>query len=183
MRRLCATALTVSLCAHPLLAEGPLARSATGQAARLAGDVTPPSAATDRWKAVRLLEPPAAIVVTTGDRTVSGTFVGFGGSTITVMRSGVAESIDTGDILMVEKRVRRGSAMAAALGAVGGLWLGSGVAAGLVLNERCRTRCGAMEAGMFAAVFGVPIAGGYGAWRASSHLTEQVIYRRSPATP
>ena len=62
MRRLCATALTVSLCAHPLLAEGPLARSATGQAARLAGDVTPPSAATDRWKAVRLLEPPAAIV-------------------------------------------------------------------------------------------------------------------------
>jgi hypothetical protein len=182
MRRLCATALTVSLCAHPLLAEGPLARSATGQAARLAGDTTPPGAA-DRWKAVRLLEPPAAIVVTTADRTVSGTFVGFGGSTITVMRSGVAEVIDAGDILMVEKRVRRGSAVAAALGATGGLWLGSAVAVGLTFNTRCQRRCGAVEAGMFAAVFGVPIAAGYGAWRASSHLTEQVIYRRSPAAP
>ena len=182
MRRLCATALTVLVGAHPLLADGPLARSAAGQAARLAGEAAP-SGATDRWKAVQRLEPPAAIVVTTGDRTVSGTLVAVDGSTITVMRSGVAESIATDEVLMIEKRVRRGSAVAAALGAAGGLWLGSGLAVGLAFNVRCQPQCGAVEAGMFAAVIGVPIVAGYGAWRASSHMTEEVIYRRSPAAP
>lgn len=60
MRRLCATGLTVLLCVQPLLADGPLTRSADREAARLAAVPSRPVDA-DGWKAVRLLDPRSAI--------------------------------------------------------------------------------------------------------------------------
>jgi hypothetical protein len=63
---------------------------------------------------------------------------------------GVAESINTDEIQMIETRVRRGSALAAALGAAGGLWLGSALALGLGFDVRCQPSCGAVEAGIYA---------------------------------
>lgn len=180
MRRLCATVLTVLLCVHPLLAEGPLTKSAAREAARLATE-TSAAVDPDGWKAVRLLEPRSAIVVTTGERTVSGAFVTLDASTITVTRSGAAESINVDDVQMIEKRVRRGSALAAVFGTLGGIWLGSAVGFGLAESSRCYQHCGGVEFAIWSAIIGVPIAGGYGAWRSSSHLTEEVIYRR-PST-
>jgi len=180
MRRLCATALTVLLCAHPLLAAGPLARSAEAAATRLAGEPGD-SGGADDWKAVRLLAPRTAIIVTIGGRPLPATFVGLADQTITVMRNGATESISLDEIQMVEKRVRRGSALAAGLGAVGGLWLGSGFA--YLASASCYQRCGGADALLWTAFIAAPIAAGYGAWRASSHLTEEVIYRRSPVAP
>jgi hypothetical protein len=176
MRRLCATALTVLLCVHPLLADGPLTRTLTREAVRLAADTAP---AADGWTAVRRLDSGASIVITTADTLVTGAFDSADATGITVTRSGTLERVNLDDVLMLERRVRRGSALAAALGAAGGLWLGSGLAVGIGLNVRCQPHCGGVEAGMFAAVIGVPIAAGYGAWRASSRLTEEVVYRRT----
>jgi hypothetical protein len=177
MPRLFATVLTVLLCVHPLLADGPLTRSAMREAARLAAEPALPIEA-DGWKTVRLLEPKSAIVVTTGDRSVAGAFVSFDGSTITVTRNGLAESIAIGDIQMIEKRIRRGSALAAVFGTLGGIWLGSAVGFALAESTECYEHCGGAAFAIWSAIFGVPIATGYGAWRSSSHLTEEVIYRR-----
>ena len=177
MRRLCATTLTGVLCVHPLLADGPLTRSADREAARLAAAPSPPVDA-DGWKGVRLLDPGSAIVVTIGGRTVSGAFVSLDDSNITVTRNGVTESVDIGEVEMVEKRVRRGSALAAVFGTLGGIWLGSGMAVGLAESSRCYQHCGGVELAVWSALLGVPIAAGYGAWRSSSHMTEEVVYRR-----
>jgi hypothetical protein len=179
MRRLCATALTVLLGVHPLLADGPLTRAADREAARLAAAAPSDPVDADAWKAVRLLDPGSAIVVTIGDRTVSGTFVSLDGSKITVTRKGVTESADIGEVDMVEKRVRRGSALAAVFGTLGGIWLGSGMAIGLAESSRCYQHCGGVELAFWSSLLGVPIAAGYGAWRSSSHVTEEVVYRRT----
>jgi hypothetical protein len=179
MRRLCAAGLIGLVLVQPLRAEGPLTRSAAREASRLAAD-TSAAIDPDGWKAVRLLEPRSAIVVTTGDRTVSGAFVTLDSSTITVTRNGAAESVNIDDVQMIEKRVRRGSALAAVFGTLGGIWLGSAAAFGLAESTSCHQRCGGVELAVWSAMIGVPTAGGYGAWRASSHLTEEVIYRRPP---
>jgi hypothetical protein len=183
MRKLCATGLMALLFVHPVLADGPLTRSAAREGARLAAELAP-IAEPDGWKAVRLLEPRSAIVVTTGDRTVSGAFVALDGSTITVAHNGVPELVNVDDVQMVEKRVRRGSAVASVFGTLGGIWLGSALAFGIGESSRCYRSCGGQELAMWSAIIGVPIAGGYGAWRSSSRLTEEVVYRRPlPARP
>jgi hypothetical protein len=179
MRRLFAAALTVLLSVHPLLAEGPLTRSAVKEAARLAAEPDRPVESGD-WKAVRLLEPNSAIVVTTGDRSVAGAFVSLDGSTIIVTRNGLEESIEIGDVQMIEKRVRRGSALAAVFGTLGGIWLGSVVGFGLADSTECYQHCGGVAFAIWSAIIGVPIVAGYGAWRSTSRLTEEVIYRRPP---
>jgi hypothetical protein len=180
-RRLCATGIITLLLVHPLLAEGPIARSAGREAVRLARESVP---ILDNWRAVRLLEPGSTIVVTTADATMVGEFVSLDGSAITVARHRATESIAIGDVQMIEKRVRRGSALAAVFGTLGGLWLGSAVAFGIAEGRRCYPSCGLEDLAEWTAIIGVPIAGGYGAWRASSRLTEEVIYlRRSAARP
>ena len=178
MRRPCAIALAVLLCVHPLLADGPLARSADREAVRLAAGPFRPVDA-DGWKAVRLLDPGSAIIVTIAGRTVSGAFVSLDDSRITLTRNGLTESTDIGDVEMVEKRVRRGSALAAVFGTLGGIWLGSGMAVGLAESSRCHQRCGGVELAVWSSLLGVPIAAGYGAWRSSCHMTEEVVYRRT----
>jgi hypothetical protein len=180
MRRLCAAGLIGLLFVQPLRAEGPLTRSAAREASRLAAE-TSAAIDPDGWKAVRLLEPRTAIVVTTGDGTVSGEFVTLDRSTITITRNGAAESVNIDDVQMIERRMRRGSALAAVFGTLGGIWLGSAAAYGLAESTRCYPSCGGVELAIWSAMIGVPIAGGYGAWRASSRLTEEVIYRR-PST-
>jgi hypothetical protein len=45
-------------------------------------------------------------------------------------------------------------------------------------SSRCYRSCGGTELAIWSAIIGLPIAGGYGAWRSTSHLAEEVIYRR-----
>ena len=88
-----------------------------------------------------------------------------------------------GDVLAVTTgSVRRGSAGAAVLGTLGGIWLGSAVAFGLAEKTRCHPGCGGVQVAMLSAMIGIPIAGGYYGWYATSHVTEEVIYRRPSGT-
>ena len=83
------------------------------------------------------------------------------------------------DVLVITTPSRRGgSPQAAALGALGGFALGSSVAIGLGLSVKCQPGCGPVVGLMVASVVGMPIAGGYAAYRATSHASERVIYRR-----
>ena len=36
---------------------------------------------------------------------------------------------------------------------------------------------------LLAIIIGLSIAAGYGAWRATSHIADEVLYRRAPQTP
>jgi hypothetical protein len=87
------------------------------------------------------------------------------------------ERVPIGDVLTITASVRRGSAAAAVLGTLGGIWLGTAMALTFAYT-RCQPNCAGVELGIWGSVIGVPAAGGYGAWRASSRLSEEVIYRR-----
>jgi hypothetical protein len=178
MRTVCTTGLALLLCVHPLLADGPLTRSTAREASRLAAERVD---GVDRssWKPVRLLDPGAKIVVTTADGTSLRTFVAVDDLRLTVRNGTADEQIPVDDVLMIERQRRRGSGLAASLGTVGGIWLGSVLAYGIAENATCYSGCGAARLGMWAMLIGVPVAGGYGAWHATSHLTEEVIYRRA----
>ena len=84
------------------------------------------------------------------------------------------------DVQLVERRVRRGSALAAVFGTLGGIWLASGVGLAMAESSPCYRSCGGTELAIWSAIIGLPIAGGYGAWRSTSRLAEEVIYRRPP---
>jgi hypothetical protein len=47
-------------------------------------------------------------------------------------------------------------------------------------SSPCYRSCGGTELAIWSAIIGLPIAGGYGAWRSTSRLAEEVIYRRPP---
>jgi hypothetical protein len=181
MKRLCATALTLTLGWQSLSAAGPLERSVSREAVRLARES---SGEADRsgWRTVRLLEPGSKIVITTAEETMAGAFVSLDDTTLAVSRDGAILQLNVDDVQMVERRVRQGSAVAAVFGTLGGMWLGSAMAFGLVESSRCYSSCGAEIFAVWSAIIGVPILGGYGAWRGSSRLTEEVIYRRLPLT-
>ena len=179
MRRLCATVLTLLLCVQPLFADGPLTRSAAREASRLAGQRADSGVDRSSWKPVRLLDPGARIVITTADGTLLRTFIAVDDSRLTVRNGTADEQIPVDDVLMIERQLRRGSGLAAALGTIGGLWLGSVLAYGIAENATCHSGCGATRLGMWTMLIGTPVAAGYGAWHATSHLTEEVIYRRA----
>jgi hypothetical protein len=65
-------------------------------------------------------------------------------------------------------------------GTLGGIWLGSGIGFAMAESSRCYRSCGGTELAIWTAIIGLPIAGGYGAWRSTSRLAEEVIYRRQP---
>jgi hypothetical protein len=177
MKRLCATGLMLTMGWQSLVAAGPLERSVSREATRLARE-SAGEADRSGWRAVRLLEPGAKIVITTADDTMTGEFVSVDDTTLAVSRDGAILQLSVDDVQMVERRMRRGSAVAAVFGTLGGLWLGSAMAFGLAESSRCYRSCGAELLAEWSAVIGVPILGGYGAWRGSSRLTEEVIYRR-----
>jgi hypothetical protein len=177
MRGLCATGLIMLLCAHPLLADGPLARSISREASRVAGQTsaTPEPAG---WKHVRALQPGRKVIVTTGEGLTAGAFVEAGASTLSIAAGGLTKILDAGDVQLVTGISRRGSAGAAAAGAVGGLF----AAPIVVLAIAGESRAAYLAA--WAALIGLPIAGGYGAWYGTSRMAEEVIFRRaSPAQP
>ena len=183
MPRIVATVLSVMLCFEPLYVvifadspiEGPLARSASREAARLAvgANVAPRD-----WENLQSLKPGELIIITTPGTTLRCGFIGADSTSLTVQRGEATERLNADDVLLVAVSKRRGSAGAAVLGTLGGIWLGSGIAYGLAENARCYSGCPGVRLGVFSAVIGVPIAGGYGAWRLSSRLTEEVVYRR-----
>jgi hypothetical protein len=133
------------------------------------------------WQTVRLLEPGSKIVITTATETMTGAFVSVDDTALIVSQGGVIANLRVDDVQMIERQVRRGSALAAVFGTLGGFWLGSAMAYGLAESSRCYGNCGGVEFAVWSAIIGVPILGGYGAWRGSSRLTDEVIYRRQKA--
>jgi hypothetical protein len=89
--------------------------------------------------------------------------------------SDLIETVSAANILVVSRSIRRGSGAAAAFGAVGGLFLGS-LSAARLANSACYPSCGATEAVILASIVGIPIATGYGSWRASSRIIHEVVY-------
>jgi len=179
MKRLCAIGLMLTIGWQPMDAAGPMERSLFREAARLARE---PAGETD-WpgrQAVHLLQPGTQIVISTADAVVAGGFVAVDDSTIAVSKGDAVEHVNLEDVQIVERRVRRGSALAAVFGTLGGIWLGSGIGFALAESSRCYRSCGGTEFAIWSAIIGLPIAGGYGAWRSTSHLAEEVIYRRPP---
>jgi hypothetical protein len=179
MKRLCATGLMLTMGWQSIAAAGPLERSASREATRLARAWTDEADRSD-WRTVRLLEPGAKIVITTADETMTGAFVSVDDTTLAVSRDSAILQVNVNDVQMVERRIRRGSAAAAVFGTLGGIWLGSAMAFRLAESWRCYGSCGAEILAGWSTVIGVPILCGYGAWRSSSRLTEEVIYRRLP---
>jgi hypothetical protein len=175
MRKLITLGLVAILGGLPVHAAGPVERAISREAARLARDTDGPDASS--WRQLRGLAPGTPITVMTEGGSVSGRFVSFDEKTVMVSRNGVVEHFGVDDINMVQRRVRRGSALTAALAATLGLWAGAGIATNLAF-EQCQPNCGGVQAGMFAAAIGIPIAAGCGAWRASSHLVDEVVYQR-----
>jgi hypothetical protein len=179
MKRLCATGLMLTISWQSISAAGPLERSASREATRLARE-SAGEADRSGWRTVRVLEPGSKIVITIAGETMAGAFVSVDDTTLTLNRDGTVLHLSVDDVQMVERRVRRGSAVAAVFGTLGGIWLGSAMAFGLAESSRCYSSCGAEIFGVWSSLIGVPILGGYGAWRGSSRLTEEVIYRRAP---
>jgi len=180
MPRIFATVLSVVLCCEPLHVvisaepsfEGPLARSVSREAERLA------AGANVDWQNLQDLKPGQLIIITTSTATFNGAFIGTDSTTLIVQRGEATERLSADDVLVVSASKRRGSAGAAVFGTLGGIWLGSALAYGLAENARCYSGCAGVRLGVWGAIIGVPIAGGYGAWRLSSRLTEEVVYRR-----
>jgi hypothetical protein len=185
MRNICAIGLTVLVGSQPIVAvaaggaesSGPLGRSVSREAARLAAE-SAGRAATHGWEALRGLDPGTRIIVTQANTTLTATFVSANDTTLTVRNGDAVEYLDAEDVVLVANLVRRGSAGAAVLGTRGGIWLGAGLAVGLADSTRCYPDCGAARLGMWSAMIGVPIFGGYGAWYGTSRVTEEIIYRR-----
>jgi hypothetical protein len=185
MRNICAIGLTVLVCAQPMVAlaaddggsPGPLGRSVSREAARLAAEPAG-RAATHGWEALRGLDPGTRIIVTTANTTLTATFVSANDTTLNVRNGDAPELLNAEDVVFVAHLVRRGSAGAAVLGTLGGIWLGAVLAVGLAENTRCYGDCGAARLGFWSAIVGVPILGGYGAWYGTSRVTEEIIYRR-----
>ena len=179
MKQLCAIGLMLTIGWQPMAAAGPLERSLFREAARLAGE-SAGETEWPGWRAVHLLQPGTQIVISTADAVVAGGFVTADDSTIAVSKGGAVEHVNLEDVQIVERRVRRGSALAAVFGTLGGIWLGSGIGFAMAESSRCYRSCGGTELAVWSAIIGLPIVGGYGAWRSTSRLAEEVIYRRPP---
>jgi hypothetical protein len=185
MTRFCTIALSLLLCCQSVHSEtgpdsvpgAPLAGSVTREASRLAVEARANIAPTD-WETLRELTQGKRIVVTTRATTLAGEFISADAATLILQRGDYVEHLSADDVLFVTARVRRGSAAAAVFGTLGGIWLGSGLAYGVAESTRCYSGCAGVNLGIWSAIVGVPIAGGYGAWRLSSRPIEEVVYRR-----
>jgi hypothetical protein len=182
MKRLCVIGLAALIGVQPVLADGPLSRSAVQAAARLARDADGGTGRSS-WRDVRLLDPRTPIVVTTADDTLSGRFVAIDDRWISIDRNGAVERVDLDDVEMVERQARRGSALAAVFGTLGGIVQGSMMAVNIAEGASCYRGCAAARLAVWSTIIGVPTAAGYGSWYGSSHLTEEVVYRRPSLRP
>ena len=159
--RFCTIALSLLLFCQPVHGEGvpdsapgaPLAHSVALEASRLALEAGANAAPPD-WETLRELAPGKRIIVTTLATTLAGEFISADAASLVLQRAD--------DVLFVSARVRRGSAPAAVFGTLGGIWLGSALAYGLAETTRCYSGCAGVKLGIWSAIVGVPIAGGYG---------------------
>jgi hypothetical protein len=99
--------------------------------------------------------------------------------TIAVRTDGTITRASVTEVLTVARSVRRGSAVDSGMGVVGGFFLGT-LSAAMLSGTRCENSCGGVGLAAFGLFIGAPIGAGYAAWRASSHMVEEVIYRRPP---
>jgi hypothetical protein len=93
------------------------------------------------------------------------------------------ERLPAGDLLTIALQVRRGSAAAASLAAIGGLYLGALLGFTVTSGVNCYRGCAGAQAATLGLMVAVPIAVGYGAWHASSRLVEELVYVRQAAQP
>ena len=94
-------------------------------------------------------------------------------------RDELIEQLPVANIQMVTTGpVRHGSAGAAVAGTLGGLVFGPLLAVSLFGDSRHGSLG---EFALLGLAYGTPVATGYGAWRASSRVTEEVIYMRPAA--
>jgi hypothetical protein len=93
------------------------------------------------------------------------------------------ERVPAGEPITIAVQVRRGSALAASLATVGGLYLGSLIGFTVGSASNCYGGCGGAHAAVLGLIVGVPIATGYGAWHASGRLVEELVYVRQAAQP
>jgi hypothetical protein len=185
MTRFCTIAVSLLLCCQSVHGEGaphsapgaPLAVSVVREASRLALEAGASTVPPD-WETLRELAPGKRIIVTTSTTTLAGEFISADAATLVLQHGDAVERVGADEVLFVATRVRRGSAPAAVFGTLGGIWLGSALAYGLAETTNCYSGCAGVKLGMWGAIVGVPIAGGYGAWRLSSHPIEEVVYRR-----
>ena len=82
----------------------------------------------------------------------------------------VIETLTREHVFGISRSVRRGSAVATSLAAVGGLYLGWAIVFRVGESE---CNCDGVES---LVMIGTPIAAAFGAWWASSHLAEEVLY-------
>ena len=185
MTRFCTIAVSLLVFCQAVQCEGvphsapgaPLAVSVAREASRLAVEIGASTVPPD-WETLRELAPGKRIIVTTLTTTLAGEFISADSAALVLQHGDAIERVGADDVLFVVTRVRRGSAPAAVFGTLGGIWLGSALAYGLAETTNCYSGCAGVKLGMWGAIVGVPIAGGYGAWRLSSHPIEEVVYRR-----
>jgi hypothetical protein len=184
MPRFIAAVLSVMLCCEPLQvvisadsSTGPLAASASREAARLAADMSADAAAHD-WQVLQRISRGDRITVTTSSASFQGAFISADSTTVTVKHGVATERLKADDVLVVAVTRRRGSAGAAVAGTLGGIYLGSMLALFLAEHTHCAYPCSGVGLAVFSPMIAVPIAGGYGAWRLSTHTTEEIVYRR-----
>jgi hypothetical protein len=161
----------------PATTAGPLEQLLTREASRLARDQGEDIERAS-WKALRQLEPGSDIVITTVDAVRSGKLIATDDASIQLSHNGVIEQIGADTVRLIERRLRRGSARAAVFGTLGGIWLGSGLAVGVVSSTACRQHCVGAAAAAWGGLLGVPILTGYGAWRGTSRVVSEVVYLR-----
>ncbi len=87
------------------------------------------------------------------------------------------EAVPARDVVVVSRSIRRGSGAAAAFGTIGGIYLGSLLATS-VISANCSHSGSCRWIGplAFVTVIGVPVLTGYGSWRASSRVIQEVVY-------
>jgi hypothetical protein len=133
------------------------------------------------WSRVIGLAPGAKILVEVrGAAAVPRTFVGADESELVVKAPesrDVLQRFPRQDIVAIKTPPRRhGSKIGAAIGAAGGFVLGYAAAVNLAYKQ-CNGSCSDEKALMALSLVGLPIAGGWLGYQATSRTTEDVVYR------
>jgi hypothetical protein len=133
------------------------------------------------WSRVTGLAPGIEILVEVrGAAAVMRTFVRADESELIVKTPGlsdVLQRLPRQDVVAIKTAPRRhGSKIGAAIGAAGGFVLGYAAAVHLAYKQ-CNGSCSDEKAFMALSLVGLPIAGGWLGYQASSRTTQDVIYR------
>ncbi len=139
MRRISAIGLIAAMIGQPALGatldspelSGPIARSARAEASRLAAEPEMQSVPVG-WRAVRGIEAGSSIEITTSTGTVTRVFVAADDSSLTVLRLALPGLTEQSKKHLTKLAAANPSAFVNAAAGMGGLFLGSYLAAGII---------------------------------------------------